>query len=92
MTSTSPQPILDRDRTVVAPVEYQGILKMEGTRGDLPLATTFKCKFVAQTTSLSSSEPLVRAASADYGSAAADEEAATGEPCSGRHNKELICS
>jgi hypothetical protein len=34
--STSLQRILDRNRTVVAPVDYQDILKMEVTRG-LPL-------------------------------------------------------
>jgi hypothetical protein len=60
--------------------------------GALPLAKTFKYKFVAQTTSLSSSEKLVGAASAADGSAAADKEAATGEPGSGQHNNILICS
>jgi hypothetical protein len=69
---------------------------MEDTRGlphgALPLATAFKCLFVAQTTSLSSSEPLAGTASAADGSAAAEKEAATGEPGSGRHNNKLICS
>ncbi len=94
MESTSSQRILDRNRTVVAPVDYQGILKMEGTSGlspgALPLATKFKCKSVVHATSLSRSEPLARAASASDGSAAAEKEAATGEPDGGRHNK--FCS
>jgi hypothetical protein len=60
--------------------------------GALLLATTFKCKFVAQMTSLSSSELLACVASAVDGSAAADEEAATGESGSDRHNNTLICS
>jgi hypothetical protein len=94
--STSLQRILDRNRTVVAPVDYKDILKMEGTRvlphGALPLATTVKCEFVAHTTSLSRSEPLARAASAADGSAAAEKEAATGEPDGSRHNNELIFS
>jgi hypothetical protein len=62
------------------------------TPGALPLATKFKCKFVAQITSLSSSEPLAGAASAADGSTAAEKEAVTGEPGSGRHNNKLICS
>ncbi len=59
------------------------------TPGALPPATTFKCKFVAQMTSLSSSEQLAGAPSAAHGSAAAEKEAATGEPSSGRHNNKL---
>ncbi len=58
----------------------------------LPLATTFKCDFFAQTKLLLSSEPL--AVSAANGSAAADEaeEAAFGELGSCRHNNKLVCS
>jgi hypothetical protein len=62
------------------------------TPGALPLATTFKCKSVAQATSLSRSEPLASAASATDGSAAAKKEAATGKPDGGRQNNELVCS
>jgi hypothetical protein len=80
---------------VIAPIDYQDILKMVGTRG-LPLATTVKCEFVAQATSLSRSEQLARAASAADGSAAAEKEGATAEPDGGRHtsnhDNELICS
>jgi hypothetical protein len=37
--TSSPQRILDRERTIAAPVDYEGILKMESASG-LPLATT----------------------------------------------------
>jgi hypothetical protein len=57
VTSTSPQCILDSDRTVVAPVNFERTLKIEGIRG-LPLEITIKCKFVAQTTSESLSRSL----------------------------------
>ncbi len=60
------------------------------TPGAVPLAKTFKCKFVAQTTLLSSSEPLAGTASAANGSAAADEEAAFGEPSSCLHNNKVF--
>ncbi len=40
-TSTSPQHILDTERTIDAAVDYEVILKMEGASG-LSLATTFK--------------------------------------------------
>jgi hypothetical protein len=50
---------------VLVPVDCQGILRMSSTRGlplvrsgALPLASTFKCEFVAQRMSLSSCEPL----------------------------------
>ena len=45
VTSTSPMRILDQGRTITAPVDYEGILKMVGTSG-LPLASTvtFKCR------------------------------------------------
>ncbi len=55
--------------------------------GALSLVTTFKCKYVAQITSLSSCESLAGTASAVNGS-----KAATGEPSSSRHSNKLICS
>jgi hypothetical protein len=38
--------ILDQGRTIIAPVDYEGILKKQGASG-LPLASTvtFKCRF-----------------------------------------------
>jgi hypothetical protein len=45
VTSTSPMCILNQGRTITAPVDYEGILKMVGANG-LPLASTvtFKCR------------------------------------------------
>ena len=44
VTSTSPMRILDQGRTITAPVDYEGILKMEGASG-LPLASTVTFHF-----------------------------------------------
>jgi hypothetical protein len=44
VTSTLSMCILDQGRTIAAPVDYEGILKMEGASA-LPLASTFKCQF-----------------------------------------------
>jgi hypothetical protein len=41
VTTTSPICILDQGRTITAPFDYEGILKMEGASG-LPLKVTFK--------------------------------------------------
>ena len=41
--STSPHSILDRERTIAAPVDYEGILNMEASGDDF----TGKCEFVA---------------------------------------------
>jgi hypothetical protein len=41
-TSTSPQRILDRAGSIAAPLDHEGILKME-----VALARLFRCKFVA---------------------------------------------
>ncbi len=61
----------------------QDVKYKRSTSGALPLASTFKCEFVARTMSLSSCEPLA---------GAARQEAASGEPSSGRHKKKLIGS
>jgi hypothetical protein len=55
-TSTSPQRILDRDRFIAAPVDYEGIVKMEGTLSRLP-----KTNFSPLTTSLSISSSAATA-------------------------------
>ncbi len=73
-TSTSPQCILDSDRTIAAPVDYEGILKIQGASG-LSLAITFKCKFVApNNVAIEITELLAGAAANDSA-----DEAATGE-------------
>ena len=62
----------------------QDVKYKRSTSGALPLASTFKCEFVVgRTMSLSSCEPLA---------GAARQEAASGEPSSGRHNNKLIGS
>ncbi len=54
--------ILDQGRTITAPVEYEGILKMEGASG-LPLASTFKCRFSSDSVVVQITEPLAGTAS-----------------------------
>ena len=83
----------DHERTVLVLVDYkaspttrhpQDVKYKRSTSGALPLASTFKCEFiVSRTMSLSSCEPLA---------GAARQEAASGEPSSGRHNNKLIGS
>ncbi len=43
VTSTSPQHIIGRDRTIAAPVDFEGILKMGGASG-LPLARALQIR------------------------------------------------
>jgi hypothetical protein len=43
VTSTSPQHIIGRDRTIAVPVDFEGILKMGGASG-LPLATSLQIR------------------------------------------------
>jgi hypothetical protein len=54
--------ILDQGRTITAPVDYEGILKMEGASG-LPLGSTFKCQFRPDNVVVQITEPLAGAAS-----------------------------
>ena len=62
----------------------QDVKYKRSTSGALPLASTFKCEFiVGRTMSLSSCESMA---------GAARQEAASGEPSSGRHNNKLIGS
>ena len=56
--------ILDQGRTITAPVDYKGILKMEGASG-LPLASTFKCRFLPDNVVVQITEQLAGAASCD---------------------------
>ncbi len=56
VTSTSPMLIPDNGRTITAPVDYEGILKMEGASG-LPLASTFKCRFRPDSVVVQITEP-----------------------------------
>ena len=54
--------ILDQGRTITAPVDYEGILKMEGASG-LPLASTFKCQFSPDSVVIQITEPMAGTAS-----------------------------
>ncbi len=78
-----PRPWQNSPCTCRLPRHPQDVEYKRSTSGALPLATTLKCEFVAQTMSLSSCEPLV---------GTARQEAASGEPSSCRHNNELIAS
>ena len=62
--STSPMHILDQGRTVTAPVDYEGILKMVGASG-LPLASTvtLKCRLRPDSVVVQITEPQPGAAS-----------------------------
>ena len=55
LTSTSPMCILDQGRTIPAPVDYEGILKMEGTRGlhgrHLPISNSAKTSSLSRSLS-----------------------------------------
>jgi hypothetical protein len=67
VTSTSPMRILDQGRTITAPVDYEGILKMEGA-SDLPLASTvtFKCRFRPDSVVVQITEPLAASETLRY--------------------------
>ncbi len=68
---SSPQHILNRSRTIAAPVVYKGVLKMEGV-SRLVLTKTFKRKFIApNNVAVEINEPLAGIAAG--GSPAADE-------------------
>ena len=72
-----PRPWQNSPCTCRLPRHPQDVNYKRSTSGALPLATTFKCEFVAWTMLLSSCEPLA---------GAARQEAASGEPSGGRHN------
>ncbi len=80
-----PQPWQNSPCTCRLPRHPQDVKNKRSTSGALPLASTFKCEFVARTmsVSLSSCEPL---------EGAARQEVASGEPSSGRNNNKLIGS
>ena len=48
--------------TITAPIDYEGILKMEGASA-LPLASTFKCWFLPDNVVVQITEPMAGAAS-----------------------------
>ncbi len=82
-TTGHPRPRQNCPCTCRLPRHSQDVEYKRSTSGALPLAATFKCEFVARTMSLSSCEPLAGAAL---------QEAASGQPGSGRHNNKLIGS
>ncbi len=89
-TTAHPRPWQNCRCTCRLPRHPQDGGSKRSTPGALPLeTTTFKREFVAQTTSLSGCEPQGRCSAAN-GSAAADEEAATGEPGRGRRHKDNL--
>ncbi len=53
--------ILDQCRTIPAPVDYKGTLKLEGA-SVLPLASTFKSRFRPDDVAVQITEPMVGAA------------------------------
>ncbi len=55
--------ILDQSRTIRAPVDYEGILKMEDASGLIPLASTLKFQFRPDNVVVQITESLAGAAS-----------------------------
>ncbi len=59
----SPMRKLDQGRTIPAPVDYEGILKMEGASGLIPLESTLKFQFRPDNVVVLITESLAGAAS-----------------------------
>jgi hypothetical protein len=82
--TTAAERTLDRDISIIPPLDFEGILKMEGA-SSLPLVTSYTDNFQIQidrSRQREITEPLAGATT--NGSVAADQEATTGKQVSGR--------
>ena len=97
LTSTSSMRILDQGSTIPAPVDYDGILKMEGASGlqstDSTQASTFKFRFRPDNVVVQIIDPLVGAASCQdlrgEGSASSQGDRRCGRRCGRRPPRPL---
>jgi hypothetical protein len=97
LTSTSSMRILDQGSTIPAPVDYEGILKMEGASGlqstDSTQASTFKFWFRPDNVDVQIIDPLVGAASCQdlrgEGSASSQGDRRCGSRCGRRPPRPL---
>jgi hypothetical protein len=97
LTSTSSMRILDQGSTIPAPVDYEGILKMEGASGlqstDSTQASTFKFRFRPDNVVVQIIDPLVGAASCQdirgEGSASSQGDRRCGRRCGRRPPRPL---
>ena len=95
LTSTSSMSILDQGSTIPAPVDYDGILKMEGASGlqstDSSQASTFKFRFRPDNVVVQIIDPLVGAASCQglrgEGSASSQGDRRCGRSCGRRYSR-----
>ena len=97
LTSTSSMRIIDQGSTIPAPVDYDGILKMEGASGlqstDSTQASTFKFRFRPDNVVVQIIDPLVGAASCQdlrgEGSASSQGDRRCGRRCGRRPPRPL---
>ena len=97
LTSTSSMHILDQGSTIPAPVDYEGILKMEGASGlqstDSTQASTFEFRFRPDNVDVQIIDPLVGAASCQdlrgEGSASSQGDRRCGSRCGRRPPRPL---
>jgi len=97
LTSTSSMRILDQGSSIPAPVDYEGILKMEGASGlqstDSTQASTFKFRFRPDNVVVQIIDPLVGAASCQdlrgEGSASSQGDRRCGSRCGRRPPRPL---
>jgi hypothetical protein len=95
LTSTSSKHILGQGSTIPAPVDYEGIVKLEGACGlqstDSTQASTFKFRFRPDNVVVQIIDPLVGAASCQglrgEGSASSQGDRRCGRSCGRRYSR-----